>query len=534
MIKINDYDIVHYITTKGGIIISKKIYEKEEANVMKGINIFVDTIIMLIICVGMFIPVLGFFPLAYSHMSIVDLPWYLWFPDLLWWMILSFLGLAAVTGGIIYLLISTSYKIGKKIKMQKVNNSINKISFSDLNKKICTELTFANKKGIKVEVKKSKEILVEADNQYDMAKEDVCEVERFLRSRIMESFVSFHNPDGSKVDWTKDENSIENLLDSIKEGNDVLVNNLGVYGDIFNAGNISEFLTPLDGILSKINLDIKDINNNIPLQIDTFKDTLNEMYKQYRILDKGQAGEAKVNSHLELFKDVLTNMSNVRIELDNTSVETDNVVITDKGIYALEVKNYGKKGESIVISQDGQWKRYTGYGEEIPINNVLEQHNRHIAMLQRLINSELKNRGYDIDYIHIEPIIVIANDEVGIDNRSDLKVLRASNVYNSIKNHYSSTKLSKEIQDEIINILNKHKKNMKAYPFISYKDELISQFQNIMCDVENNYAILHFYTAYIEYIDSIGMIFNHVEFIKKAHIFNDHEYTYLLGIKKRK
>lgn len=81
-------------------------------------------------------------------------------------------------------------------------------------------------------------------------------------------------------------------------------------------------------------------------------------------------------------------LSNVRIEVDGQSVETDNIIFSPNGIFILEVKNFSESGSySLKIAKDGQWQRV--YANSVqPMKDVTAQNNRHIFLKERLIREQ--------------------------------------------------------------------------------------------------------------------------------------------------
>lgn len=188
-------------------------------------------------------------------------------------------------------------------------------------------------------------------------------------------------------------------------------------------------------ILKETNL-MDNINYNYRI-LSKYNDYLYEkggMYiKEYNVIRIGLEGEKNINNELKLYDDILTNMPNVRFEVEGLSVETDNLVLSPFGIYAMEVKNLGSTGSyQLKIEKDGRWLKLFPDGRSEIMDNVTAQTYRHIGIKQKLINKELKVKGYNGEYIQLKPLIVIANDNVDIINESDVPIVRISNIYHHI------------------------------------------------------------------------------------------------------
>ncbi len=205
--------------------------------------------------------------------------------------------------------------------------------------------------------------------------------------------------------------------------------------------------------------------------ITELDDSKNVIKIEQKIINSGLAGEKRLKEELDLYSDVLTTLYNVRIETEGSSVESDAIVASTKGIYTIEAKNFSSSGSySIRITKDGQWLKVWPNGHMEPMKDVVSQTNRHVALKQRFINNVLREKGISTDYVYIKFIIVIANDNVMIDNESDIPVIRASQVYNYIQKQPDV--LPKEVVSEIIEIFKEHTLEAKSFPYRAYEKEL--------------------------------------------------------------
>lgn len=233
--------------------------------------------------------------------------------------------------------------------------------------------------------------------------------------------------------------------------------------------------------------EIKNFRNKISDYMVNIKD---EYDKNKGIIMNGVQGEQAVEEILDLYDDEIKYLKNVRLE-DKISVENDFIILSDKGIYSLEVKNFGKSGSySLEISRDGQWKKIID-DKATPMKDVGTQVNNHIVFTEKIINKRLKEMGFS-EKIEIEPIIVIANDNVIIDNLSDLTIVRTSQIYPIIKK--GTKKYSKKLLNAIEEILKSEKKSIKEYDDVDYTksisefvDWCISQTDNYYKNLDNVY-----------------------------------------------
>lgn len=183
----------------------------------------------------------------------------------------------------------------------------------------------------------------------------------------------------------------------------------------------------------------------------------------------GIIGEERLQQGLELFNDVLKIIYNLRIKSENATAESDAFILTDKGIFCVEVKNYGENAvnDVIRIANDGKWTRKNSKGENIPISDATAQINRHIGITQKVINKELKKIHPEAPYIKVKPLIVIANDNITLENESIVPVYRISSIYPYLES-LEVDKNVKEHLDIVEKILKENNLSAKPYPVPHY------------------------------------------------------------------
>jgi len=226
-------------------------------------------------------------------------------------------------------------------------------------------------------------------------------------------------------------------------------------------------------------------SRNIKKSVANFESvliTISEILKSYEKelgqlligVKAGVDGEDRLHEELMPFRDTMIVLDGIRLKIAGTTIETDAIIINEKGLFSVEVKNYGESGVGrIAISNDGKWTRYNNAGKEIPITDPMHQVNRHIAFGQQLINNELKSLyPGDMEYVYMQPLIVIGNDNIQIENNSDNHIVRVSNVSTHILNYKSERKLSPKLQQEIKDILEKADKGSKPYPLTVYSEAI--------------------------------------------------------------
>ena len=157
---------------------------------------------------------------------------------------------------------------------------------------------------------------------------------------------------------------------------------------------------------------------------------MQKMKRKYRdgLLYYGLQGEERVAFELNKIKDEGIFLYNVRLLFNGEKVQIDFVVIYNKKIYLIEVKNlYG----NLVINEDGSVERHIYKDNTIHIsgmNNPFLQ----LSYQKEIIRKIIKDK-YNYD---IETMLVMANDKMVIKN------------YSSYKNVYKYDELIGKIKQE--------------------------------------------------------------------------------------
>lgn len=346
------------------------------------------------------------------------------------------------------------------------------------------------------------EVFLDTDKQYEFLENEMSEINMYINNRIINSSAISNIPE-LKETLNNPDNSISDIVNKCIKLSGRSLERKYDLSELDTTCNKFYFFKIIDNYCKENNIQThsNEVSERFTKEFDLI---IRNMLVQIAGSRKGYIGELRVNEHLALYKDILTNVPNVRLEAENTSVEADNIVVTDKGIFCIETKNYGSASETLSISRDGQWKRFKGENE-IPIKNIADQHNRHIGIMQRLINDELKKLGFNIPYIKFESLYVIANDDINIDNKSSLIVIRPSNIYNEIDRFESTTTLPKNVQTAIVDIINKHKLKGKAYRILSYKKTFKAMFDNLITTVEQRYSQCDIHDIYIDILEELGL-----------------------------
>ena len=103
----------------------------------------------------------------------------------------------------------------------------------------------------------------------------------------------------------------------------------------------------------------------------------------------------------------------------------------------------------------------------------MKQVNNHLILGERFINKKLKEKGIT-EKIDLEPIIVIANDNIQVNNESDAQIVRISKLHTILKN--GKKQYSQKLLDAVAEIIDENKKPALKYDCIDY----IKTFENMV------------------------------------------------------
>ena len=205
-----------------------------------------------------------------------------------------------------------------------------------------------------------------------------------------------------------------------------------------------------------------DLSELVLYGFSTIQEALEEDDRHVRIAQKGKTGEENFSRILNHYSHKYHTLENIVIpaaEGDGISSETDAYVITDKGVFVCEVKNYGKEGQTLFVSEDDRWyilDSETGRMIDTKVS-ATEQNKRHCRATKTFLEKHLGNVN-----IPIISVVVIANDEVELVNRSQNPVIYAREIEGFIKQYSNS--VDDETKNKIRDAFMEHKMDMVDYP----------------------------------------------------------------------
>lgn len=268
-------------------------------------------------------------------------------------------------------------------------------------------------------------------------------------------------------------NTHEKYLNAIKQ----IVKSLGDFP--YGVSSVGELDKP-DAEYNKngsrvplINLGAKFRNNSNALEkiasdYRAYKRAWQAFNNDYKITEIGESGERSILKELKFFSSDMIILQNIRLEVHDESVETDAILCSPYGIFAIETKNLGSLGSyNIVIDKDGRWRKVMKNGKWKVMGSVSKQNTRHLHGIETVINQELGGSPF----IQAHSIIAFANDVVGIKNYSNNTIVRGSEIMSVVRSHERC--LTQDQIKEIAEILKKHSLPPKKYPVTNWMKEIV-------------------------------------------------------------
>lgn len=209
-------------------------------------------------------------------------------------------------------------------------------------------------------------------------------------------------------------------------------------------------------------------------------------YKQYIYMKKRMDAKNYMDKKLEPFSMEYLILKDIQFEgsvFGRQDFTIDRIIFSDKGIFVLSLFNEGVRGETIVVPADNKWALKDKEGLISELDSPVEKNALDCVAIKRLIRI-----NYNDEILPVVPLIVVANDEVKIENQSIHKVIRGTDIYSVIEEYPKKIDMRKAM--EIGNTIYSYR----------YKEET-KNFDSFLSTLESAYAV---------YNDEI--LYNHIRF----------------------
>lgn len=195
----------------------------------------------------------------------------------------------------------------------------------------------------------------------------------------------------------------------------------------------------------KVNEDVQKWSKLVSPYLNTlndafFKETISyiELIQRQRDgIHRGVTGERMVINYLKDYESEMLPLYGNRFQSENGTVENDVLLFTERGIFALEIKNIMSAGnQRLKIARDGQtyeWKRDKKDDQENWVRSdhhkIFDQVNRHTVLTEKKLAEGFSNK----QDLEIRSLIVIPNNNVEIINESLFDIIRPSQIATYIR-----------------------------------------------------------------------------------------------------
>lgn len=230
------------------------------------------------------------------------------------------------------------------------------------------------------------------------------------------------------------------------------------------------------------------------------KSTYYEAENDMHGIEKGEHGEENVHKTLmQVFQDMDTYLlRNINIKYEEASAEIDEIVISRFGIFLIEVKNIGQessKYEYVIRNDFQEYRRYEN-GNLIPVEkNICGQIAYHQQAFVHMICAAHQISAEINPYTIVKSILVIANNQLKLENQSALTVTRSNTLSHSISALMSSTPILSTQQMKMI------LHTIKAYEVPAKSFEILDCYEKIRKSVQNGTEILKIYHSIISMLE---------------------------------
>ena len=193
----------------------------------------------------------------------------------------------------------------------------------------------------------------------------------------------------------------------------------------------------------------------VPEELQCVLDKMEEVEKEHGSLKKGLEGETKVRESVNLFSDKVKIIQNGRFIFDDIDIEVDLILVSKKGVFCLEVKNWK---DDAVLDEKGFLRREKDNEEEKNGKNIVGQMKRHRHCLRRMLE---KGLGKEIP---VYSVFLWQNNNSKLEIEfSDIIVCYTNTLENKIFNNDYEDVLSEEQLKVIEECLNFNKKSERKY-----------------------------------------------------------------------
>ncbi len=180
---------------------------------------------------------------------------------------------------------------------------------------------------------------------------------------------------------------------------------------------------------------LKQINNERRLT----KQAIEQLYMYCDMLYWHAKCKTSVNTTVELFEKQAINLSDYSILLDGETIDYDNIIITNRGIFIIDIETFDSSIPfELLIERDGNWyKRFYNEDSQLRLESlspsITSTNNYSMLKLEKHLN-QLLNRPLD-QYIEMKEIVILSNDDMLLENNSTQTVIRVGELVSVLRSY---------------------------------------------------------------------------------------------------
>lgn len=215
---------------------------------------------------------------------------------------------------------------------------------------------------------------------------------------------------------------------------------------------------------------------------------INKYSNDFNAIDLGVEGEKRMDKELLSFSynNEFKFLKNVVLKFEGKSFETDFLIFSKYGIFSIEVKNIGENGNfGIRITNDGQWLKVLNNGNTVPMSDISSQVNFHTSMTEKMLHQYKKEKNVVLP--EVKPAIIIANNNVMIDNQARLPVFRISQFIHELKSNPIT--MDENTQTDLYEWFQQFIIPAKKYEAEDFVENIEKSYQNFI-QLNDNHSLL--------------------------------------------
>jgi hypothetical protein len=220
---------------------------------------------------------------------------------------------------------------------------------------------------------------------------------------------------------------------------------------------------------------ISNHRRNVKLMIE-------QLYTNANLLYQNTKSKEYLNETVSLFEKQAINLCGITLSIDDEAIEFDNILITNRGVFIIDIRTFDTAMPfEFLVDRDGSWLKRIYVDDSQTRLEALDAHapyenTRNLLKVEKLINQELNN---PLDqYIEVKHFVIVANDDLRLDNRSTQTIIRVGELMSSLRSH--PIIFSEERMNQIVETLVKKQKTSISYPMPNYRKAIIDQLDDLL------------------------------------------------------